>query len=112
MSGLGLHHIHRRKRIYVKHQPYPHPDKWKRFLDKSAYFFAVFGPVMTIPQALRIWIGKDASGVSPISWSAYLVVAVFWLTYGIVHKAKPIIFTNCLWIVFEIMIISGTLVYG
>ena len=111
MRGLGLHHIHRRKRIYVKHQPYPHPIKWKRFLDRAAYFFAVFGPVMTIPQVLRIWVGKDASGVSPISWSAYLVVAVFWLTYGIAHKAKPIIFTNILWIIFEIMIIAGTFVY-
>lgn len=108
----GIHHFHRRKRIHVKHEPYPHPNKWKRFLDKAIYFIAVFGPVMTIPQVLRIWRGKNATGVSVVSWSAYLFVAAFWLLYGIVHKEKPIIFTNILWIIFEIMIISGTLVYG
>lgn len=112
MRGHGIHHLHKRKRIHEKHEPYPHPDKWKRFLDKAAYFFAVFGPVMTLPQVLRVWVGKDASGVSPVSWLAYLIVAVFWLAYGISHKEKPIIFTNSLWIVFEIMIIAGTLIYG
>jgi len=45
----GLHHFHRRKRIYQKHEPYPHPDKWKRFMDHAIYCVGVFGPIMTIP---------------------------------------------------------------
>ena len=109
MRGLGLRHIHKRKRVHF--EPYPHPDKRKRFLDRAAYFFAFFGPIMTIPQTLRIWILKSAGGVSPITWSAYLIVAVFWLIYGIEHKAKPIIATNILWVILDIFIIAGTLVY-
>ncbi len=112
MTDTGIHHFHRRKRIHEKHEPYPHPDKWKRFLDKAIYFVAVFGVLLTIPQVWKIWVDKNAAGVSAISWSAYLVTACFWLAYGISHKEKPIIFTNILWIIFEIMIITGTVIYG
>ena len=30
----GYHHFHRRKRIHLKHEKYPHPNKWKRLIDK------------------------------------------------------------------------------
>lgn len=111
-DSQGLHHFHKRKRIYVKHEPYPHPDKWKRVMDKLIYIVGIFGPIMTIPQLTIIWIEKNAGGVSLISWSSYLVIAVFWITYGIMHKEKPIIFANCLWILLEIFIIIGVLLYG
>lgn len=107
-----MHHVHTRKRIYQKVEEYPHPDKWKNFLDKSIYIVGAFGPIMTIPQLMKIGIEKNASGVSAISWSAYFVTAIFWLSYGITHKEKPIIFTYILWIVLEIFIVIGTLMYG
>jgi len=112
MTEVGLHHFHKRKRIYQKHEPYPHPSKLKRFIDKSIYVIAVFGMVMTIPQITKIWVEKNAAGVSAISWGAYMVGATFWLTYGIVHKEKPIIFTNSIWIFLEILVVVGTLIYG
>lgn len=108
----GLHHYHTRKRIHQKHEPYPHPDKWKRFMDKAIYVIGVAGPIMTIPQLMKIWVEKDASGVSVISWSSYLVIAVFWLTYGIIHKEKPIIFTYFAWIIIEILVVIGVIIYG
>lgn len=107
-----IHHYHTRKRIYHKLEEYPHPDKWKRFLDKSIYIVGAVGPIMTIPQLMKIWVEKNASGVSVISWGAYLVTAIFWLSYGIAHKEKPIIFTYSIWIVLEIFIVIGTLMYG
>jgi uncharacterized protein with PQ loop repeat len=108
----GLHHFHRRKRIHERHEPYPHPDKWKRFVDRAIYFMGAFGVVMTIPQGAKIWIGKDASGVSVISWSAYLIGAIFWLIYGVMHKEKPIIFTYSLWIVLYVIIVTGVIIYS
>lgn len=76
------------------------------------YVIGVFGPIMTIPQLITIWVEKNASGVSVISWSAYMVVAIFWLIYGIMHKEKPIIVTYILWLVLEILIVIGILLYG
>ena len=108
----GLHHHHSRKRIYQKHEVYPHPDKWVNFMDKAIYAVGIFGPLMTIPQLMKIWVDKNASGVSVVSWSAYLFTAVFWLIYGIMHKEKPIIVTYSLWIILEIFIVVGILMYG
>lgn len=108
----GLHHFHKGKRIYQKHEKYPHPEKWKRFFDRCIYIVGVFGPIMTIPQLIKIWVEKNAVGVSIVSWSGYLIAAIFWLIYGVIHKEKPIIFTYSLWIVFDIFIVIGVFLYG
>ncbi len=111
MVDKGIHHYHRRKRCYEKHEPFPHPNKWKRIVDTLIYPIAMFGPIMTIPQVWIIWVDKNAGGVSAVSWGAYMITAVFWLNYGIIHKEKPIIFSSCLWLVLEALIVTGTLMY-
>ena len=111
-ASHGVHHFQRRKRIHLQHEQYPHPNKWKRLLDRMIYGVAIFGPVMTIPQLTKIWIEKNAAGVSALSWAAYLVAAIFWLIYGFAHKDKPIILTNILWIILHTLIVIGTLMYG
>ena len=108
----SLHHFHKRKRIHKKLEEYPSPNKWISLIDNLTYFVAIFGPIMTIPQVTKIWIDKNATGVSIISWVSYLIAAVFWLIYGIAHKEKPIIFANIIWIFLEILIITGTFIYG
>lgn len=109
---VGLHHFQKRKRIYQKCEPYPHPQRFKRFMDKFIYVIAVFGMVMTIPQITKIWVEKNASGVSAVSWGAYMFGAVFWLTYGVLHKDKPIVFTYSVWIILEALVVVGVLFYG
>lgn len=111
-QSRGLHHAHKRKRIYEKYEPYPHPDKWKRFMDKAIYVVGIAGPIMTLPQVMKIWVEKNATGVSLISWASYLIFAVFWLVYGIMHKEKPIILTFSGWLILELLIVAGILVYG
>jgi len=73
--------------------PYPHPVLWKRILDKLVIALGITSFFATIPQAWEIWINGNASGVSLISWSFYTFQAFVLLTYGLVHKEKPIIFT-------------------
>jgi len=111
MVNNGLHHIHKRKRVHQKLEKYPHPDKWKNLMDKIIYVVAIFGPIMTIPQVMKIWVEQNPTGVSVISWSAYLLAAIFWLMYGVLHKEKPIIFTNILMIILEAFILVGILIY-
>src|SRR3989338_160779 len=104
-DGHAAHHLNKRKRVHEKLEPYPHPDKLKRFMDQLVYFVGVLGIVMTIPQITNIWVEKNASGVSAISWSAYLVTAVVWTAYGVLHGEKPIIITSAVWIFLDLMII-------
>ena len=108
----GSHHFHKRKRIHQKHETYPHPDKFKRFIDKLILVVCVAAPVMTIPQVVKIWFEQNAMDVSALSWGSYLVFATIWLIYGVVHKEKPLIITNSLWIVLDILIVVGTIIYG
>ncbi len=67
---------------------------------------------MTLPQVWNIWIDHNAAGVSTVSWASYFVFAFIWLVYGIAHKDKPIIVSNTLWIILDIMIVVGTFIYS
>ena len=111
-SGLGLHHFHRRIRIHQKHEPYPHPDKWINFMDKAVYVVGFIVPLMTLPQIIKIWFEKDASGVSIVSWTGFLLYAIFWLIYGIMHREKPIIFAYILWVTLQAFVVVGIIIYG
>tara|TARA_Y100000031_G_C8013532_1_gene289215 strand:- start:87 stop:431 length:345 start_codon:yes stop_codon:yes gene_type:complete len=107
----GLHHQHKRKRIHEKHEVYPHPNPWKRLMDRIVYAVALIGPVMTLPQVYKIFVAKSAAGLSLISWMTYFFAACFWLAYGIMHKEKPLIFTSVLWVVLDLLIVIGIFFY-
>src|SRR5262249_24345631 len=73
---------------------------------------SIFTMTMTIPQVLTIWVGQQATGVSIVSWSAYLVSAVLWLWFGI-RKRDSNIYLPCLgWIALDSAVIAGAVVYG
>ena len=73
---------------------------------------SVFTMLMTIPQVLTIWVGQQAAGVSVVSWSAYLIAAVLWFWHGL-QKHDKNIYLACLgWIVLDIAVIAGTVIYG
>jgi len=110
-NNIAVHHLHKRKRIHEKHEVYPHPDKWKNRLDKIIYFIAIIGPLMFLPQIIKIWMEQDAQNISLITWSTYLIFGFLWLLYGIVHKEKPIIFANILWIILDAIIIFEKIVF-
>ena len=73
---------------------------------------SVFTMLMTIPQVLTIWIGQQAAGVSVLSWSAYLVSAVLWLGHGIQKRDKNIYLACIGWIVLDVAVIAGVVLYG
>ena len=74
--------------------------------------FSIFTMVMTIPQVLTIWIRHQAAGVSIVSWGAYLVSATVWLWYG-ARKRDKNIYLPCLgWIMLDVAVIVGALVYS
>jgi uncharacterized protein with PQ loop repeat len=73
---------------------------------------SIFTLIMTIPQVLTIWIGRHASGVSLLSWSAYLLTAVLWLVHGIQRQDKNVYLPCIGWIALDTAVILGILVYG
>ena len=107
-----LHHYHRRKRIYKKHEPYPSRNKWINFMDKTIYFVGIIGPLATIPQALKIWVDRGAAGLYLYSWIIFVLVNIAWLFYGILHREKPIVVTYLGWLLVNISVVIGIIIYG
>lgn len=110
--GAGIHHMHMRKRLHEQLQEFPHPNKWVNLLDKLLLIMAVFGPAMNVPQAIQIFVTKNASGLSLLSFICFAFFDVFWCIYGIVHKENPIIIGYALWFLTNLGVVVGILMYG
>jgi uncharacterized protein with PQ loop repeat len=106
-----IHHIQKRKRIHKAHDPYPHPHRIKRFVDPAVYFFGVLGPFMGGLQAYKIFHEKTAAGVSSSMFGFMIISNLVWLTYGFIHKERPIITMYILWFFVNTTIVIGTLMY-
>lgn len=112
MMSHGLHHLLARKRVHQNLEQYPHPDKLKRFVDKLVYFVGVIGPVMLAPQVYKIYSSQDASSISLLSFSVFVLVNLTWLCYGILHKEKALIISYTLWAIMNSSVVVGTVLYG
>jgi len=89
-----------------------HPSGPDAGLRRLLGAMSVFTMLMTIPQVLTIWIGQQAAGVSLFTWSAYLVSAILWLWFGI-QKGDKNIYLPCVgWIVLDLAVIMGIIIYG
>jgi len=104
-------HIHKRKRVHVKLEEYPHKHLGIRFLDRLLLVVAVIGPLMTLPQIIKIFSTHDATGVSALTWSLFLILGSPWIVYGVVHKEKPIVIAHTLWMIMNALVVTGALLY-
>lgn len=112
MHSQGVHHhIHKRKRVHQEKQQYPHPNKYIRLLDNTCLAFSVLMPATTIPQIWRIYKYQLVDGLSLMMWILYCIGVIPFLIYGIVHKEKPLIILNILWLLAQVIIIIGILLY-
>ena len=111
-ESKGLHDFHLRKRTHLLKQRFPHPSRWHRFVDDSIWVFGLLGPLLSVPQAWIIWSNKAAGDVSLISWLSFTVGSIFWLFYGFLHKEKPIIVTYCLFLVVNLFVVVGIVLYN
>jgi uncharacterized protein with PQ loop repeat len=73
---------------------------------------SVFTMLMTIPQVLTIWVGHQAAGVSIVSWSAYLLSALLWFWYGVQKRDRNIYLACVGWIVLDVAVVVGAVVYA
>ena len=78
----------------------------------SALFSYIMGWIMTMPQVLKIWLNKDASGVSFLSWLSYSILGALWIFYGILHKDRRIIIVYSGFVILNTLVVIGTLLYG
>jgi uncharacterized protein with PQ loop repeat len=81
-------------------------------LERVLRAMSVVTMLMTLPQVFTIWGRREAHGVSLVSWATYLVAASLWLVYG-VRKRDPTIYLACIgWILLDVAIVAGVVLYG
>ncbi|HUD44754.1 MAG TPA: SemiSWEET family transporter [Patescibacteria group bacterium] len=84
----------------------------RHIFDEFIYPVSLIAPIMTIPQLLSIWLQKSTQGISILTWSAYALVSLLWIIYGVIHKEKPIIVSNFLLFILDTSIVIGVLLYS
>ena len=89
-----------------------HTSIFHKGLNAVIMVVATASPLITIPQLSDIYIKKTASGVSSITWLAYIFTSAIWFSYGIIHKEKVILINGILGVILGALIYIGTLLYG
>lgn len=92
--------------------PAAHANLSDKAMSRLLGGMSIFTMLMTIPQILTIWVGHQAAGVSLLTWSAYLVSAVLWFWHGIQKRDKNIYLACMGWILLDVAVIAGAVVYG
>ena len=111
MKGIGLFHIHKRRRGDKELEPYPSPNIWIKLLDKTAIMAGIIGPIMTLPQIWQIYHFQNAVGVSALSWGAFAILDIPFILYGFVHKNTLIQITYILWLTVNLVVTVGAILY-
>jgi|SRR3989344_2943787 len=112
MSKEALKHYQQRKENERQVQVLPPRNKFSLFIDRIIYPVGLLGPVMTLPQLFEVWIHKSAGELSLITWGGWLILSLIWLTYGLIHKSRPIIISNILWVLIEFGVTLAILIYS
>ena len=87
-------------------------SRFNRFIDRSAFVVGIIAPLSTVPQIIQIYTTRSAEDLNLGTWGLFLAFTVFWLLYGIVNRARPLIITNSIWLVSYVVVIIGAVIHG
>lgn len=95
----------------MQQPPSSHPTLSGRFMTRLLAAMSIFTMLMTIPQVLTIWVSHQAAGVSAWTWVAYLISACLWFWHGVKQHDKNIYLACIGWIVLDLAVIAGAMIY-
>lgn len=81
-------------------------------LEKVLRAVSIATMLMTLPQVLTIWVGRDAGAVSLVAWASYLFSACLWFVYGLRKRDKTIYLACMGWILLDTAVVVGVIVYS
>lgn len=107
MSFIGAHHAYRRNlHTHKKSQV----STLTRLIDRCIYVIGLISVAANLPQLWDVWVSKNTSGVSVISWMGFFLGSIFWFGYGWLHKERPIMLINGLLIFVQAGIVAGLII--
>lgn len=108
--SIGLHYLLRKTRQLEK-EDIENNKGLTSFINKFIYFVGGFGAAVIIPQVTKIWVYNEVEGVSLTTWGGFFIGSIFWLIYGLIHKEKPIVYTNAVVCLLDLLIIIGIITH-
>jgi uncharacterized protein with PQ loop repeat len=85
--------------------------KEKSIIDFLAIIAGIVGPLATIPQAINVWSGQT-DGVSLLMWILFTLVSIIFLIYSILYRLKSLFIAEIIWIIMEVIILTGIVIKG
>lgn len=67
-------------------------------------------PMSGLPQVVLVFQGST-DGVSVSSWTMFVGFSLLFLVYGMIHRIKPMVITNFLWILVDMFVVIGTVTH-
>lgn len=89
-----------------------HKAPKKEFFDYIVYFFTIATPLFELPQAYAIYSSQSAEDVSLLTWGFFLLDNVVWIIYALKRRVLPLLITTTLYLVLEIIIVVGIILYS
>jgi uncharacterized protein with PQ loop repeat len=88
-----------------------HAAPQKEFFDYIVYFFTIATPLFELPQAYAIYANGSAEDVSLLTWSFFLIDNLVWIIYAIKRRVTPLLVTTALYLLIELVIVIGIILY-
>lgn len=88
-----------------------HKTPKKEIFDYIVYFFTIATPLFELPQAYAIYANRSAEDVSLLTWSFFLIDNFVWIIYALKRKVIPLLVTTALYLILEIIIVVGIILY-
>jgi hypothetical protein len=84
----------------------------KKIVGYMMYAVAVIMPFSNIPQINQIYSTKVVTGLSLFTWVSYMLFGLIPLSYAVLNKLKPLIISNVLWVIIDLAMIYGIIIYS
>lgn len=84
----------------------------KLSLERVVALVTLIYPLTAIPQLYNIWIVKDASGISILTWSMFFILTIPLIMYAIRINEKKLTYMWSAWALIYLWVIMGTFIYG
>lgn len=93
------------------HSFYLSQNDKKRLISRICSVCAVLMPLTTLPQIYLLYSTKNASGLSLLMWVLYTVGCIPFLLFGYLYRHRQLVVLNSLWLVVQVVMIAGILMY-
>ena len=86
-------------------------DSKSNSFDNLMIAVSLIEPVLNIPQVIQLYSVKNAVSLSLTTWVFYVATTVLWFVWGWKRKLKAIWISQVFWILIEIAMIYGIIIY-